>query len=161
MIVDFNLINVGIADLQVASGNDILRTILGSCVGICLYDKKAQIGGMSHIMLPSKKARASSDKKYADSAIPLLLKEMEKNGAEQSRITAKIIGGATMFNISENSLMSEIGKNNIAKVKSILKDLKIKIVAEDLGGDYGRTVDFFIHNGEIKIKSLGQDDKVL
>ncbi len=156
--MEFNLINVGIADLKTADRNDILRTILGSCVGICLYDSENRIGGLAHIMLPVRKSESSSEKKYADTAIPLLMKEMEEKGASRAGIFAKIIGGATMFNLSENSMMSEIGKNNIKKVREILQENNISIVAEDIGGDYGRTIDFYVENGEVKIKSLGKDD---
>ncbi len=156
--MEFNLVNVGIADLKVASNNDILRTILGSCVGICLYDSESKIGGLAHIMLPVRKTEASSAKKYADTAMPLLLEDMHKLGSDSSRIVAKIVGGATMFNLSENSMMSEIGKNNIIKVRHILKEKGIPIIAEDIGGDYGRTIDFYLDTGEIKIKSLGKED---
>jgi len=159
--VNFTLINVGIADLKVASGSDILRTILGSCVGICLYDADAKVGGLSHIMLPVMKSSASSEKKYADTAIPLLLDEMKKIGARKEKLIAKIIGGATMFNLSENSMMAEIGRNNIIKVREILDVMKIRIIAEDTGGDYGRTIDFYMENGEIKVKSLGKEDRIL
>jgi chemotaxis protein CheD len=152
---------VGIADLKVASGSDILRTILGSCVGICLYDAEAKVGGLSHIMLPVMKSKTSSEKKYADTAIPLLLEEMKKIGARKDKLIAKIIGGATMFNLSENSMMAEIGRNNIIKVKEILDEMKIRIIAEDTGGDYGRTIDFYMENGEIKVKSLGKEDRIL
>jgi len=159
--VEFKLINVGIADFQLASGNEVLRTILGSCVGICLYDPVKRIGGLSHIMLPVKKSEKTSPKKYADTAIAMMLEDLKKKGAKKDNLIAKIIGGATMFNISENSMMGEIGKNNIVKVREILKAEGIDLVAEDVGGDYGRTIDFFVENGEIKIKSLGKDDKVI
>jgi chemotaxis protein CheD len=156
-----SLINVGIAELAVAEGTDILRTILGSCVGICLYDDDACIGGLAHIMLPEKKHHSTNEKKYADSAIPLLVKEMTEKGAKEKNITAKLVGGARMFKVSENSLMGEIGDNNILKVREILNEKKIKIIAEDVGNDYGRTIDFFMESGDIKIKSLGQEEKII
>ena len=159
--MEFNLVNVGIADLKVASGNDILRTILGSCVGICLYDAENRVGGLSHIMLPTMRSTNSSRKKYANTAIPMLIDEMKNVGADHRQLYAKIVGGSTMFNLSENSMMSEIGRNNVRMVKDILADMSIKIVAEDTGGDYGRTIDFYIENGDIKIKSLGKQDRII
>lgn len=159
--MNFNLINVGIADSCVASPPNILRTILGSCVGICLYDKENSIAGLSHIMLPVQNEKLSNPKKYADSAIPLLVEDMEKAGAKRTGIVAKIVGGSTMFKMTGNSMMSEIGKNNIQKVKEILGNLNIKIIAEDIGGDYGRTIDFYSEGGSLKIKSLGRPEKVL
>ncbi len=159
--MDFNLINVGIADVGVSSSPDILRTILGSCVGICLYDSARGNGGIAHIMLPTSKKVQTSIKKYADTAIPYLIEELEKKGSRISDFKAKIVGGATMFNLSENSVMGEIGKNNIAKVKEVLAQYNIEIIAEEVGGNHGRTIDFYLETGEIKIKSIGMKDKTI
>ena len=71
--MNFRLINVGIADLQVTKAPDILRTVLGSCVSVCLYDPKAKVAGMAHIMLPEQKSEDSNPIEYADSAIPILI----------------------------------------------------------------------------------------
>jgi chemotaxis protein CheD len=159
--MDFKLISVGIADYKIATSPDILRTILGSCVGACCYDSERKIAGLAHIMLPSKNAQGTNEKKYADTAIPLLLRDMEKAGARRDTITAKIIGGASMFKVNGYGLMSEIGINNVNKVKAVLTDLNIAIIAEDTGGDYGRTIDFYSADGMVKIKSIGKEVKML
>ncbi len=159
--MDFHLINVGIADYNISSSPDILRTILGSCVGICLYDAKRKIGGMCHIMLPTKKEQGASMKKYADTAIPMMINEMKERGADTGRIMAKIVGGARMFNVSENSMMGEIGNNNAVKVREVLGELSIGIVSEDIGGNYGRTIDFYLDSGMIKIRSMGREEKII
>ncbi len=155
------LINVGIAECSKAKSPNVLRTILGSCVGICLYDKSKQVGALAHIMLPVKKKAESSDMKYADTAIPLILNKLKKEGSVVQNIEAKIIGGASMFKLSPNSKMAEIGINNISKSKEVLANLNIKLVAEDVGGDFGRTLDFFMENGEVHIRSIGKDEKVI
>jgi chemotaxis protein CheD len=162
--VSFRLITVGIADIQIAKSPDILRTILGSCVGVCFYDIKNRLGGLSHIMLPriSEYSKENNNiKKYADTAIPLLLDEMLKSGAEKNSIIAKIIGGAAMFKIASNSQLSSIGNSNIESVKNILSQLQIKIKAEELGGDNGRTIDFYMDTGLVKIKSLNKEIKII
>ncbi len=84
--MDFHFINVGIADLNVAKSPDILRTVLGSCVGICLFDPVAKVAGLSHIMLPSLTDLSSNEKKYADTAIPMLIDEMKNKGADLKRV---------------------------------------------------------------------------
>lgn len=155
----FKLINVGIAETAVSQGTDVLRTILGSCVGICLYDSDKKIGGLAHIMLPTSKQAGASLKKYADTAIPLLIKELRDNGA--GKLIAKLVGGAMMFNLSENSMMGEIGKNNVIRSREMLESLGIPIVAEDTGGNYGRTIDFYLETGDVKVKSIGRPDKML
>lgn len=159
--MSFQLVNVGIADMGVVSSPDVLRTILGSCVGICLYDGKNKIIGMSHIMLAEQNISGTNPKKYADSAIPLLIEEMKKAGADAENICAKIVGGAAMFNVSANSIMGDIGRNNVRKVKEVLAQNSINILAEDTGGDYGRTIDFFSLDGTVKVKSLGKEEKNL
>jgi chemotaxis protein CheD len=160
--MNFRLINVGMADLAVASAPDILRTVLGSCVGICLYDSVNRIGGLSHIMLPSISGSCSENhKKYADTAINVLISEMEKIGADRKKLTAKISGGSSMFKMCTVNMMSEIGRNNVLKVKEILDSLNIKIIAEDTGGDYGRTIDFHTGDGSLKIRSLGRQENIL
>jgi len=154
--VTFRLVTVGIADIEVAEPPDILRTILGSCIGICLYDNKYRIGGLAHIMLPKIVDMNSDKKKYADTAIPLLLDRMLKKGANMDRITAKLVGGATMFTLPSRTNFTNIGQNNAISVKNILNNLKIKIIAEELGGDFGRTIDFYMDTGAIKIKYLNR-----
>ncbi len=160
-MVSFKLITVGIADLKIASSPDILRTILGSCVGICLYDPEKYIGGLSHIMLPSTEGKQSRKEKYADSAIPLLLKKMEKMGAIREVLIAKIIGGAKMFELPENSAIGKIGENNVEMVKKILKEVNIEIIAEDVGGENARTIDFYIESGRVKIKTSKKNEKII
>lgn len=155
--MSFELINVGIADLKISSSPNILRTILGSCVGICIYDVKIRIGGMGHIMLPSAKKDGGNIKKYSETAIPFLIKELMEAGSLKRNLKAKIAGGATMFKNVESSLMGEIGKNNIRSVKEVLALNNIELVAEDVGADYGRTIDFYLETGELRIKTIGRD----
>ena len=159
--MEISLINVGIGDLKVGFKGDLIRTVLGSCVGICLYDECNVVGGLSHILLPNSKGDMSMPQKYADTAIPLLIKTMIECGADSNNLTAKLIGGAQMFAFANSPIISEIGINNIKKVKEILDNLNIDILAEDLGGDFGRTVDFFVHSGTIIVKSINRPDKVL
>ena len=99
-------IKVGIADLNVAQSPDILVTYaLGSCVGICLYDRVKKIAGLSHIMLPDSTVThgAVQIARFADTAIPKLVQQMVARGATKRVLTAKIAGGARMFASANNS----------------------------------------------------------
>ena len=152
------LINVGIGEMRTASDKTVLRTTLGSCIAICLYDPRIKSGGMAHIMLPSledTKNLEASPTKYADSAIPLLLYEIISNGCKKERVYAKIAGGAQMFHLPDGSSMSTIGKNNIIKVKDVLHNMKIDLRGENTGGDFSRTIFFSLETGEIIIKASG------
>jgi len=159
--VEPRLINVGISDLKVGGADVLLRTVLGSCVGVCLYDKYNLIGGLAHMLLAKGKENESAPEKYVDTAIPLLIKVMTEHGANPKYLTAKIAGGAQMFAFSHMPIISEIGVNNIQRAKEVLHDLNIKIIAEDVGGDHGRTIDFFIRDGIVKVKSLGKPERIL
>jgi chemotaxis protein CheD len=158
---EFSLIHVGIADMKVSSGENILRTVLGSCVGLCLYDHQKAIGGLSHIMLPSANIPNPPPEKYADTALPLLLKKMQDSGADPKRMQAKIAGGAKMFNLPNGSTIATIGMNNINKVEQLLKEMHITLLSKDVGGNYSRIVSFHLSSGEVKIKANGMPDVIL
>lgn len=157
--MDFKLITVAIADYKVAKKPDILRTILGSCIGICVFDPKKGVGGLAHIMLPNQTAEAVNLKKYAETAIPMMIDDMVSEGADKKQLKAKIVGGATMFKMASDSFIGSIGLNNTKRVREVLDENGIQIIAEDVGGDYGRTVDFYIESGQVRIKSLGREEK--
>lgn len=151
-----NTVSVGIADLNVVRAPDVLVTYaLGSCVGICLFDASAKVAGLSHILLPSSAQMPGNNTpmKFADSAIPMLIKKMEAMGAQQPRIKAKIAGGAQMFASMSNASIANIGARNVAAVKGTLSRLRIPILAEDTGSNYGRTLYFNAEDFSMTIKS--------
>lgn len=150
-------VTVGIADLNVVKPPDILVTYaLGSCVGICLFDAQAQVGGLAHIMLPDSKliaGGAAQPRKFADTGIDELVKTMERMGARRSFMKAKIAGGAQMFAAMSNSAIANIGSRNVQAVKDVLRQMGIPIIAEDTGKDYGRTLYFNVKDNVMQIKS--------
>ncbi|SDN19498.1 chemotaxis protein CheD [Acetanaerobacterium elongatum] len=163
-----NLVTVGISDMNVVNKPDRLITYaLGSCVGICLFDVKVGVGGMAHIMLPSSTECVQNDNKmkFADTAIVLLIRRMEQAGASKARMTAKIAGGAQMFKMDGtyglNDNIMNIGKRNVAAVKKALADANIRIVAEDVGLNYGRTVEFDVQSGIMTVRSIGKANVTL
>ena len=157
------MIKVGMADLNTCAIPDSITTLgLGSCVGIILYDPKAKIAGLAHIMLPdSTKIKNNQNRaKFADTGIDTLIEEMEKKGADRNTLIAKIAGGAQMFAFSSNSDMLRVGERNVEATKQKLKELKIKIMAEDTGKNYGR-IEFYPETGELRVKSVGKEIKIL
>lgn len=159
-----NTVTVGIADLNVVKSPDILVTYaLGSCVGICLYDNVTKIAGLSHILLPNSRdmmAGRTQEMKFADTAIPALVRKMEMMGARQVCLRAKIAGGAQMFAGVNNSSLANIGQRNVMAVKMALSSLRIPILAEDTGKDYGRTLYFSGADGSMRIKSVNKGEWV-
>ncbi len=158
------VIRVGMADLKVACHPSILTTLgLGSCVGITLYDSKKKIIGMAHIMLPSSKiATANTNRaKFADTGIVDLLEKMTALGAERKEIVSKIAGGAQMFNFASSNETLKIGARNSEAVKQVLNELRIPIVAEDIGGNHGRTIEISSEDGKLMVKTIGYGIKYL
>jgi chemotaxis protein CheD len=151
------LINVGVAQIKNSTTPAVLRTILGSCVGICLYDRIKKVGGLAHILLPENQIHGQSPEKYADTAIPMLVQLLLKEGAKKEFLSAKIAGGASMFKFSSSMTLGQIGERNIEQTKIQLKKLGINIVAEDVGGSSGRVIDFFLEDGRLKVKASGKE----
>lgn len=156
-------VNVGISDMKIVNvPESLISYALGSCVGICIIDKSAQIAAMAHIMLPYNNNNDKSNLfKYADTGITEMIRQMEFLGALRNRMIAKIAGGAKMFDIKSSSSIGSIGERNIAATKETLQQLKIKLFAEDVGENYGRTIIFDSNTGNLTIKSFGKNLKVI
>ena len=150
---------VGMADLKVCRAPDAVTTLgLGSCVGVALFDKTSKIAGLVHVMLPdSTQVRQNQNRaKFADTGIDYLIEQMVVAGANKRNLTAKIAGGAQMFAFSGNSDMLRVGERNVEAVKKKLRAIGIRILAEDTGLNFGRTVEFYPETGDFVIKSVGK-----
>ncbi|WP_314586171.1 chemotaxis protein CheD [Paenibacillus terrigena] len=158
MIEDLQIVKVGMADLNVVHGSGIIRTTgLGSCVGLTLYDSIAHIAGMAHVMLPSSDTAREGQlnlMKYADTAIPVLLEKMEKLGGQRRRMVAKMAGGAQMFAFNSMSDTMRIGPRNVENCKEMLMKLSLPLLAEDTGGNFGRTIEMNCQTGILHIRSV-------
>ncbi|MEY8387107.1 chemotaxis protein CheD [Oscillospiraceae bacterium 38-13] len=154
-------ITVGIADMKMAQSSGMLITYaLGSCIGICLYDQKVKLAALIHIMLPlNMEPGRKNVMKYADTGIRETLKMMEVKGASRSRITAKIAGGAKMFEVSGGSL-GNIGQRNIESVHMHLKREGIKLLKEDVGGSVARTLLFDPGTGMACVRCYGRPEMI-
>ncbi|MGN0941087.1 MAG: chemotaxis protein CheD [Selenomonadaceae bacterium] len=156
------LIKVGMADYKVGRAPAIIISYgLGSCIGVSLYDPQAKVGGLLHIMLPDSKQSRSSENpaKFADTGVPLLLRDVLKLGASKSRLVAKMAGGAQMFAFAKATDIMRVGARNAEAVKKLLKELNIPILAEDTGANYGRTVQINLENGVYTVKTMVKGEK--
>ena len=159
-----NVIKVGMADLKVAKAPDSLITLgLGSCIGLVLYDPTTKVGGMVHYMLPdsTKLKNNSNIAKFGDTGIKELYRQMIAKGASPRRMVAKIAGGAKMFEVSGLTDIGNVGQRNAEQAKLILKELRIPLVAQDTGLNYGRTVELKCDNGDFHIKAVGKSSKII
>lgn len=152
---------VRMADYAVGGEEHVLATLgLGSCIGISLYDQFKRVGGLVHIMLPENPG-GKKIVKYADTAIPFLINQLEKIGAQKRRLSAKIVGGAAMFKSESGNAVMQIGERNIEAVKKYLRKERIDIEASDVGKDYGRSMYFYLDDGRVEIKSFNRGLRVI
>ncbi|MFA0815050.1 MAG: chemotaxis protein CheD [Anaerofustis sp.] len=159
-----NNVTVGISDMKLGAQEDVLATYaLGSCVGICIYDSVRKVGALGHILLPNSGNGATVPNKYkfADTSVPEMISALTKNGSQKRNLTAKIAGGASMFEVSGESAISNIGERNVRAVREALRAQQIRIIAEDVGLNYGRTVFFHMKDGSVQVKSFAKGLKVL
>ncbi|EKN63907.1 chemotaxis protein CheD [Schinkia azotoformans] len=158
-----NIIKVGIADMNVVQSPSLIRTSgLGSCVGVVIYDTQKEIAGLVHVMLPDSslaKADSINIAKYADTGIEELINRLTKIGARVTNLKAKIAGGAQMFQFSTQNEMMRIGPRNVEAVKKELQRFRIPIIAEDVGGSSGRTIEFNPSTRKLNIRTVNQGVK--
>ena len=117
---------------------------LGSCIGLTLYDETAGTGAMVHIMLPDSAGRTDRPGKYADTAVALLVRELNALGCKNRSLVAKMAGGSCMFAYFGANL--NIGERNAERVRALLQENHIQLAAEDVGGKVGRSVTFLPQN---------------
>lgn len=153
---------IGIADMKMARGEGVLITYaLGSCIGICLYDPLIKLGAMIHIMLPlNMETGRKNTMKYVDTGLRETLRQMEAQGASRSRITAKIAGGAKMFEVGGGTL-ANIGQRNIESVHLHLRKEGIRLLKEDVGGTIARTLLFDVSNGMGCVRCYGRQETII
>jgi len=144
---------IGIAEYAVVTDETVLITSgLGSCLGIVLYDPRAMVSGLIHVMLPSiSQARDSTPAKFVDTGLPLLIDKMVEAGAQADRLRAWMVGGSEMiqFTASEGS----IGSRNIEMAEQLIDEHSLELVGSDVGGNHGRSIAFDPQAGELTIRT--------
>lgn len=155
--------SVSVAEIKVSNDSGILASYgLGSCVAVAMYDRLKKVGGLAHIMLPESRGTVSEETpgKFADTAVSRLVEELVRLGARRTGLRCKIAGGSQMFDIpgdnqrAANSPHTHIGTRNVERVRLELERLRIPLVGEDTGGNYGRSVKFDTSTGEVEVRSI-------
>jgi chemotaxis protein CheD len=150
---------VGIADYAVTTEGAVLTTSgLGSCLGVGLFDESAGVAGLAHAMLPTAPDDPDNVAKFTDTGIATVVSEMREEGATPGGITAKLAGGSAMF--AFDSQDEPIGSRNVAVGRATLERLGVSIVAEDVGGDSGRSLRFHGDTGALVVKSAGDERRL-
>ncbi|MBN8735127.1 MAG: chemoreceptor glutamine deamidase CheD [Xanthomonadales bacterium] len=142
--------------------DEVITTVLGSCVSACIHDPEARVGGMNHFMLPEPSARrgrwgdtaAGRSARYGSDAMEQLVNTVLKAGGERGRLQVKIFGGGRVL-----ARMTDIGARNVDFVRRYLDAESLLLAAEDVGGERPRQVRFYPVSGRAQVRRLnGLDD---
>ena len=148
---------VGISELEIARAPATLSALaLGSCVGVIVHDGVAKVGGLAHVLLPSPsigRPRADAPGRFAPTAVAALLEGLANLGAETPRLTARLVGGASMFAQLQPAGTIQVGERNVHAVREALHRHNVRVIGEAVGGDFGRSVDFNVATGQVVVTS--------
>jgi chemotaxis protein CheD len=153
---------VGVAQYAVDAGEVVLITLgLGSCVAMALHDPVAKAGALVHLLLPSASMSLdqSNPARCAETALPVLLRELAAVGARRDRLTARLAGGASMFGPSPG--LPPMGKRNVTAARTVLAAAQIPVIGEDVLGGHGRSIYFYLEDGRIEVRSLAGGNVLL
>ncbi len=132
----------------------VVKTVLGSCVAVCLWDKRLHIGGINHYMLPTWNGNDLASPKYGNIAIDKLIEKMKSLGSRVEDLQAKVFGGGELLDIEGGPMSTMIGERNIMIARMALEERKIPIVGSSTGGRCGRKILFFTDTGIVHHKLL-------
>ncbi len=148
---------VAIAELELARAPATLAALgLGSCVAVILHDPVASLGGLAHVLLPSPsvgRSRVDTPGRFAPSAVARLVEGMIALGAAQPRLTARLVGGASMFAALQPPGTIQMGERNVLAVREALHRHRIRLIGEEVGGEFGRSVTFDVGSGRVLVSS--------
>ncbi len=156
-------ITVRVADAAAADGDRTLVTLgLGSCVAILLHHPGRRAGAMAHVLLPDEAmSRDTGNRaKFATTAVPLLLEQLQGLGATQG-LTARLVGGARMFAQLLPQGGINMGERNVLAARAALAAAGVPVVAEDTGGEHGRSVYFHVGTGRVTVRSVRAGERAL
>lgn len=143
---------VGMGQIALLTGDERASAVLGSCVGVAIYDESKKLGALAHIVLPTSAGRPGTPGKFIDTAIVWMLNELRSRGADPRKLSCKLTGGATMF--ATNGPF-QIGQQNIDATRQALAAANVRIVAEHLGGAKGRRITFECDGFAVVVETAG------
>lgn len=140
--------------------DEIMARALGAGIAVCLYDEEARTGGMCYTLFPdSSVCRVRSEEeqlRYVDTALTILEQSVIEAGGRRTKLWAKVIGGARIFNFTDGREQENIGKQNVETAREWLRERDIRIKSEDTGNNFGRTVHFFLEDGTVEIELVNK-----
>jgi chemotaxis protein CheD len=149
-------------DFYVTYQDEVLDTVLGSCVAACIRSPRLRMGGMNHFMLPRPSGTGADTwddvrgraTRYGLASMERLINRILSSGATRGELEVKVFGGARVL-----AAMTDIGDHNVSFVREFLKNEGLKVLAEDVGDICPRHVQFFPNTGKVRVRHLGAGQK--
>jgi len=148
------VVTVRMSEIAVVANGETIRTLLGSCIGVALYDSDRRVGGLAHVVLPESRGQDGPPGKFADTAIPELIRLVGQSNGRVKNLTVKLAGGARMFATSADIA---IGEQNLAAIERELATRNIPVLGRHCGGQQGRRMMFTPRTGRVQIEIVGCD----
>ncbi len=156
-------IPVGLGEIKISQNPDDVLTIygLGSCVGVGMYDPQTQTAGLLHAVLPEGKPEHNHSPKYVNTGIEKLISILEEEGAEKRRLKVHMVGGANLLTAPGHEGTFNIGERNITTAREMFSALRIRLQAQEVGGNIGRTMRLYVADGRTTVRSMGKPERDL
>lgn len=145
-------------EYYVTTQDEMVTTVLGSCISACIRDKELGIGGMNHFMLPEtnkQKLNAGAEHvvgnatRYGNYAMEHLINDILANGGKRKNLEVKLFGGGKIL-----PTLGDVGQNNIDFALEYVDTEALRLVSQDLGDIYPRKVVYFPKTGKVKMKKV-------
>ena len=145
-----NVVKIFSGEFYATDSDEVIMTILGSCISACVRDPVVKVGGMNHFLLPGKTDHPDfASARYGAFAMEELINEILKRGGRRERLEIKVFGGGNIIKSS-----TKIGSKNVEFIQEYLEQEGMKPISSDLGGDYPRRVNYYPFTGKVMMKSL-------
>lgn len=144
------------SNLFVSTERHIISTILGSCVGICLYNSRLQFGGMNHYMLAFWNGNGLASPRFGNIANEKLLHELVRIGSAKMHLIAKVFGGA-----NQTTSYNDVGVRNVQIAFEFLDQAGIPVMGKSVGGEIGRKITFDTYTGEVRMKFIQKTNNII
>lgn len=155
---------VGMGQVALAHAPNLLSAVLGSCIGVALYQPRFHVGAMGHVVLPECQRRPGHPGRFADTAIEYMSRLLIDEGATLTGAVVKLAGGACMFgeaDLADGPEVALAGQGTLDALRRAVRAAGLRVVAQHVGGNRGRRITLDCATGELRIKVLGMPLEIL
>ncbi|MCP4540007.1 MAG: chemotaxis protein CheD [Chloroflexi bacterium] len=157
---DFPQVFLGMGQVHISAKPTVITTVLGSCISITMFNRRSEIGGMCHGLMPCCTDTKACDEdplecfKFVDCSIWHMVEQFQMRGIAPKDIEVKMFGGASIFGTIPDASNLSVGDQNVKSAKQVITEAGLNLVSFDVGGTSGRKILFYTHNGRVLLKEM-------